>query len=277
MPTIADKRRTFRKLHETGCFVIPNPWDIGSARYLQHLGFKALATTSAGFAFTRALPDGDVPRDMMLAHIREIVEATDLPVNADFGEGFAHDPAGVAESVRLCGETGVAGLSIEDATGDRGEPLYDLDTAVQRVRSARAAIDKAGGDVLLVGRCECFLVGKPDIVETVARLKAYSNAGADCLYAPGIRTGEEVAAVVEAAGPKPVNVIRSSAAGLSVAELAALGVRRISVGSAFARAAWGAFMKAAQEIMTDGRFDALAGATPNAELNKLFRDDPRQT
>jgi 2-methylisocitrate lyase-like PEP mutase family enzyme len=271
MPTIADKRRTFRKLHETGCFVIPNPWDIGSTRYLQHLGFKALATTSAGFAFTRALPDGGVPRDMMLAHIREIVEATDLPVNADFGEGFAHDPAGVAESVRLCGETGVAGLSVEDATGDGGEPLYDLDTAVARMRSARAAIDKAGGDVLLVGRCECFLVGRPDIAETVARLKAYSSAGADCLYAPGIRTREQVAAVVEAAAPKPVNVIRASAAGLSVAELAALGVRRISVGSALARAAWGVFMKAAQEIFNDGRFDSFAGAAPNADLNKLFR------
>jgi 2-methylisocitrate lyase-like PEP mutase family enzyme len=271
MPTIADKRRTFRKLHDTGCFVIPNPWDIGSARYLAHLGFKALATTSAGFAFTRALPDGGVPRDMMLAHIREIVEATDLPVNADFEAGYAHDPAGVAESVRLGAETGVAGLSIEDATGDGGEPLYDLDTAVERMRSARAAIDKAGADVLLVGRCECFLVGKPDIVETVARLKAYSAAGADCLYAPGIRTGEEVAAVVEAAAPKPVNVIRAAAPGLSVAELATLGVRRISVGSAMARAAWGAFMKASQEILTDGRFDTFAGATPNAELNKLFR------
>jgi 2-methylisocitrate lyase-like PEP mutase family enzyme len=272
MPTIADKRLTFRKLHESGCFVIPNPWDIGSAHYLQHLGFKALATTSAGFAFTRALPDGDVSREMMLAHIREIVEATDLPVNADFGEGFGRDPAGVAESVRLCAETGVAGLSVEDATGDDGgEPLFDLDTAVQRMRAARAAIDKAGDDVLLVGRCECFLVGKPDIAETVARLKAYSNAGADCLYAPGIRTREEVAAVLEAAGSKPVNVIRAAAAGLSVAELAALGVRRISVGSALARAAWGAFMKAAQEILKDGRFDGFAGATPNAELNKLFR------
>jgi len=271
MPTIADKRRTFRKLHETGCFVIPNPWDIGSARYLQHLGFKALATTSAGFAFTRALPDGGVPRDLMLAHIREIVEATDLPVNADFAEGFAHDPAGVAESVRLCAETGVAGLSVEDATGDDRQPLFDLDTAVQRMRAARTAIDKAGGDVLLVGRCECFLVGRPDIAETVTRLKAYSNAGADCLYAPGIRTREEVAAVVEAVAPKPVNVIRASAAGLSVAELATLGVRRISVGSAFARAAWAVFMKAAQEIMTDGRFDALAGAAPNAKLNELFR------
>jgi 2-methylisocitrate lyase-like PEP mutase family enzyme len=165
----------------------------------------------------------------------------------------------------------VAGLSIEDATGDDRQPLFDLDIAVQRMRSARAVIDKAGGDVLLVGRCECFLVGRPDIAETVTRLKAYSNAGADCLYAPGIRTREEVAAVVEAAAPKPVNVIRASAAGLNVAELAALGVRRISVGSALARAAWGVFMKAAQEIMTDGRFDALAGATPNAKLNELFR------
>jgi 2-methylisocitrate lyase-like PEP mutase family enzyme len=271
MPTIDDKRRTFRKLHEAGCFVIPNPWDIGSAHYLQHLGFKALATTSAGFAFTRALPDGGVPRDMMLAHIREIVEATELPVNADFEAGYARDPEGVAQSVRLGVETGVAGLSVEDATGDAGHPLYDLDAAVARMRSARAAIDKAGGDVMLVGRCECYLVSKPDIVETVARLKAYSGAGADCLYAPGIRTREEVAAVVEAVAPKPVNVIRSSAAGLTVAELAGLGVRRISVGSAFARAAWGAFMKAAQEILSDGRFDALAGAAPHRELNELFR------
>jgi len=274
MPTIADKRRAFRKLHEAGCFVIPNPWDIGSARYLQHLGFKALATTSAGFAFTRGLPDGGVPRDMMLAHIREIVEATDLPVNADFESGYARDAAGVAESVRLGIETGVAGLSIEDATGDpRGEPLYDLDTAVDRMRAARAAIDEAGGDVLLVGRCECYLVGRPDIAETVARLTAYSGAGADCLYAPGIRSREEVAAVVEAVAPKPVNVIRSTAAGLSVAELAALGVRRISVGSAFARAAWGVLIKAAREILAEGRFDALAGAVPNAELNDFFSND----
>jgi 2-methylisocitrate lyase-like PEP mutase family enzyme len=271
MPTIADKRRTFRKLHETGCFVIPNPWDIGSTHYLQHLGFKALATTSAGFAFTRALPDGGVPREMMLAHIREIVEATELPVNADFEAGYARDPEGVAESVRLGVGTGVAGLSIEDATGERDHPLYDLDAAVARMRAARAAIDKAGGDVMLVGRCECYLVGRPDIAETVARLKAYSGAGADCLYAPGIRTREEVAAVVEAVAPKPVNVIRSSAAGLTVAELAALGVRRISVGSAFARAAWGAFMKAAKEILSEGRFDALAGAAPHTELNELFR------
>jgi 2-methylisocitrate lyase-like PEP mutase family enzyme len=271
MPTTADKRRAFRKLHETGCFVIPNPWDIGTTRYLQHLGFKALATTSAGFAFTRGLPDGDVPRDLMLAHIREIVEATELPVNADFEAGYARDPDGVAESVRLCVETGVAGLSIEDATGEEEHPLYDLDTAVARMRAARAAIDKAGGDVMLVGRAECFIVGRPDIAETVARLKAYAGAGADCLYAPGIRTREEIAAVVEAVAPKPVNVIRFTAAGLSVAELAALGVRRISVGSAFPRVAWAVFMKTAREILTEGRFDGFAGVTPNAELNELFR------
>jgi len=271
MPTIADKRRAFRKLHEAGCFVIPNPWDIGSAHYLQHLGFKALATTSAGFAFTRALPDGGVPRDLMLAHIREIVEATELPVNADFEAGYARDPEGVAESVRLGVETGVAGLSIEDATGDAGQPLYDLDAAVQRMRAARAAIDKGGSDVLLVGRAECFLVGKPDIAETVTRLKAYSNAGADCLYAPGIRTREEVAAVVEAVAPKPVNVLRPAGTNFTVADFAALGVRRISVGGSLARVAWAGFIKAAREMASDGRFDAFAGAAPNAELNDLFR------
>jgi 2-methylisocitrate lyase-like PEP mutase family enzyme len=271
MPTIAERRRTFRTLHETGCFVIPNPWDIGTARYLAHLGFKALATTSAGFAFTRALPDSGVPRDLMLAHIREIVEATDLPVNADFEAGHARDPAGVAESVRLCIATGVAGLSIEDSTGERERPLYEIDTAVERMRAARAAIDKAGGDVLLVGRAECYLVGRPDLAETLARLKAYAGAGADCLYAPGIRAREEIAAVVEAVAPKPVNVIRSSAAGLTVAELAALGVRRISVGSAFARTAWGALIGAARQILDEGRFDGFAGATPHPELNTFFK------
>lgn len=276
MPTIADKRRAFRKLHEAGCFVIPNPWDIGSARYLQHLGFQALATTSAGFAFSRALPDGGVPRDLMLAHVREIVEATDLPVNADFEAGYARDPAGVAENVRLCAETGVAGLSIEDATGERERPLYDLDSAIERLRAARAAIDQAGGDVLLVGRCECYLVGRPDLAETVARLKAYAGAGADCLYAPGIRSREEIAAVVAAVAPKPVNVIRASAAGLDVAELAALGVRRISVGSAFARAAWGIFIKAARDILAAGRFDGFAAAVPHAELNDFFRNDRKR-
>jgi 2-methylisocitrate lyase-like PEP mutase family enzyme len=176
MPSLAEKRASFRKLHESGCFVIPNPWDIGTARYLQHLGFKALASTSAGFAFAQGRPDNAVPRDMMLAHLRELVDVTDLPVNADFENGYAHEPDGVAESVRLCVDTGVAGLSIEDSTGDKDKPLYDLDLAVARIKAARAAIDKAGGDVILVGRAECFLVGRPDVEETTRRLKAYSAA-----------------------------------------------------------------------------------------------------
>src|SRR4051812_35738356 len=246
MRTIAEKRATFRKLHAAGCFVIPNPWDIGTTRYLQHLGFKALATTSAGFAFARGLPDAAVSRDDMLAHIAEIVAAADLPVNADFEGGYADAPEGVAESVRLCVETGVAGLSIEDSTGDKDKPLYDLDLAVARMKAARAAIDKAGGDVLLTGRSEGFLVGRPDIDETVRRLKAYAAAGADCLYAPGLRTRELIDAVIKAVAPKPVNVIMSAPLGLTVADLAALGVRRISIGSALARTAWGAFMRAAK-------------------------------
>jgi 2-methylisocitrate lyase-like PEP mutase family enzyme len=276
MPTIADKRRAFRKLHEAGCFVIPNPWDIGTTRYLQHLGFKALATTSAGFAFSRGLPDGGVPRDLMLAHIREIVEATELPVNADFEAGYARDPAGVAESVRLCVETGVAGLSIEDATGADEHPLFDLDTAVARLRAARAAIDKADGDVMLVGRAECFIVGRPNIAETVARLKAYAGAGADCLYAPGIRTREEIAAVVEAVAPKPVNVLRPAGTDFTVTDFAALGVRRISVGGSLARVAWTSFMKAAREMASEGRFDGFAGSVANTELNDFFRNNAKQ-
>jgi 2-methylisocitrate lyase-like PEP mutase family enzyme len=273
MPTIAEKRATFRKLHAAGCFVIPNPWDIGTTRYLQHLGFKALATTSAGFAFARGLPDSGVSRDDMLAHIAEIVGATDLPVNADFEGGYADAPEGVAESVRLCVETGVAGLSIEDSTGDKDKPLYDLDLAVARMKAARTAIDKAGGDVLLTGRAECFLVGRPDLDETVRRLKAYSAAGADCLYAPGIRTPELIAAVVKAAAPKPVNVLMPGALGLTVADLEALGVRRISVGGTLARVAWGAFIRAAKAIASDGRFDAFKDAVPHAEINGFFRDD----
>ena len=187
MPTIADKRRAFRALHEQGCFVIPNPWDVGTARYLQHLGFKALASTSAGFAFSQGLPDYAVSRDMVLAHLREIVGATDVPVNADFEGGFADAPEGVAESVTLCVATGVAGLSIEDSTGDKYNPLYDFDLAVARMRAARAAIDKAGGGVMLTARTEGFLVGRPDLDETIRRLKAFAAAGADCLYAPGLR------------------------------------------------------------------------------------------
>ena len=273
MPTAADKRRTFRTLHEQGCFVIPNPWDVGTARYLEHLGFKALASTSAGYAFAQGLPDNAVSRDMVLAHLREIVNATDVPVNADFEGGFADAPEGVAESVTLGVATGVAGLSIEDSTGDKDRPLYDFDHAVARIRAARAAIDATGSGVMLTARTEGFLVGRPDIDETIRRLKAFAAAGADCLYAPGLRTRELMSAVIAAAAPKPVNIIMSSALGLTVADLAALGARRISVGSALSRVVWGAFMRAATAIAKQGQFDAFAGAVPNADLNALFRAD----
>jgi len=264
---IAGKRSAFRKLHESGCFVIPNPWDVGSARYLAGVGFKALASTSAGIAFSRGLPDTGVGRDGILSHLAELVAATDLPVNADFENGFAHDPEGVAQSVRLCAQTGVAGLSIEDSTGDAAAPLYELDYAVARIRAARAALDP---DVMLVGRAEGFLVGRPDLDDVIRRLRAYAGAGADCLYAPGLRQREQIAAVVEAVAPKPVNVLVSSPIGLSVADLAALGVRRVSVGGALARAAWGGFMRAATEIAQQGTFEALADAAPHATLQKLF-------
>ena len=273
MPTVAERRRTFRTLHERGCFVIPNPWDVGSARYLQHLGFKALASTSAGFAFAQGLPDNGVSRDMVLAHLREIVAATDVPVNADFEGGFADAPDGVAESVTLCVATGVAGLSIEDSTGDKARPLYDFDLAVARVRAARAAIDQAGGDVVFTARTEGFLVGRPDIDETIRRLKAFAAAGADCLYAPGLRTRELIAAVTAAVAPKPVNVIMSAPLGITVADLEGLGVRRISVGSAFARVVWGALMRCAKEVAEQGRFDSLAGGAPHGELNAFFAAD----
>jgi len=273
MPTIADRRRTFRSLHEKGCFVLPNPWDVGSARYLQSLGFKALATTSAGAAYAVALPDGGVPRDAMLAHIAALVAATDVPVNADFGAGFADAPEEVARNVRLCVETGVAGLSIEDATGNPARPLYDFDLSVERVRAARAAIDASGTEVTLTGRAEGMLGYDRDLDAAIRRLVAYADAGADCLYAPGIRTAEQIAAVVKSVAPKPVNVLMSAAAGLTVDDLAGLGVRRISVGGALARVAWGSFMRAAKEIATQGRFDAFATAVPMAEINGFFRDD----
>lgn len=275
-PSIADKRRTFRQLHASGCFVIPNPWDVGSARYLQSLGFKALATTSSGFAWSQGRPDGSSTRDAVLAHLREIVAATDVPINADFESGFARDPAGVAESVRLAVETGVAGLSIEDSTGDAARPLYALDEAVARMRAARGAIDRAGGDTLLVGRAECFLVGRPDLDETIARLAAYANAGADCLYAPGIRTREQIAAVVAAVAPKPVNLLVGSASEFTLADLAALGVRRVSVGGALARAAWAGFINAAKLIAEQGRFDGFANAARGQELDAFFRADLRK-
>ena len=271
-PTIADRRRVFRKLHESGCFVIPNPWDVGSARFLQGLGFKALATTSSGFAWSQGRADGAVSRDKVLAHLREMVAATDLPLNADFESGFAPDAAGVAESVRLALDSGVAGLSIEDSTGDAARPLYERDVAVERIRAARKAIDRAGGDALLVGRAECFLVGRPDLDETIRRLKAYAQAGADCLYAPGLRAPEQIRAVVDAVAPKPFNLLVGWASELTVQQIAALGVRRISVGGALARAAWGGFMRAARLIADQGRFDGFAEAASGQELNSSFRE-----
>jgi 2-methylisocitrate lyase-like PEP mutase family enzyme len=273
MPSVSEKRAAFRALHKSGCFVIPNPWDVGSARYLQGLGFKALATTSAGFAWSRGFHDNAVTREMVLAHIAEIVSVTDVPVNADFEGGFADDPTGVAESVRLAIETGVAGLSIEDSRRDKDNPLYDLDTAVARIRAARSAIDKAGGDTMLVGRAECFLVGKPDLDETVARLQAYANAGADCLYAPGISKPEQISAVVKAVAPKPVNLLIGTPMGLTAKDAEALGVRRISVGGSLARSAWGGFMRVAKQISEEGKFDGFAEAAPGAEINKFFYKD----
>jgi 2-methylisocitrate lyase-like PEP mutase family enzyme len=270
-PSIADKRRAFHRLHETGCFVIPNPWDVGSARYLQSLGFKALATTSSGFAWSHGHRDGGMSRDRVLDHLTEMVEATDLPINADFESGFAPDAAGLTDSVRLAVETGVAGLSIEDSTGDPAKPLFDVDVAVERIRAARKAIDKAGGETLLIGRAEGFLVGETDVERVIARLKAYANAGADCLYSPGVRTEEQIRAVVNAVAPKPVNLLVGFNPDLTLARIAALGVRRISVGGALACAAWGGFMRAAKLINDHGRFDGFAEAASGRELNAIFR------
>jgi 2-methylisocitrate lyase-like PEP mutase family enzyme len=269
-PSVADKRRAFRKLHESGCFVIPNPWDVGSARYLQGLGFKALATTSAGFAFSKGFSDGQFSRDLALAHCRELAEATDVPLNVDYEGGYADDPDGVAESVRLCVETGIAGLSIEDSTGDPAKPLYDFDLALARVKAARAAIDKAGGDVVFTARSEGFIRGRPDLAETIRRLNAFAAAGADCLYAPGTKTREEIAAVV--AVGKPVNFLVVTT-NYSVADLAALGVRRISTGGTLARTAWTGFIRAAREIAEQGTFKSFDGSIANAELNAFFRAD----
>lgn len=268
---IAARRHAFRNLHASGCFVLPNPWDTGSARYLQGLGFKALASTSSGLAWSLGHADGGLSREMVLEHLREMVAATDLPVNADFESGFGTDPAAVAESVRLAVATGIAGLSIEDATGDAGDPLHPIDIAVARLRAARAAIDASGGETLLVGRAENFIVGRPDLDDTLARLRAYAEAGADCLYAPGIRSREQIAAVVAAVAPKPVNLLVGSASELTVSDIAALGVRRISVGGALARSAWGGFIRAAKSIADEGRFNAFADAASGGELNAFFR------
>ena len=262
----------FCALHEAGCFVLPNPWDIGTAIYLERLGFKALATTSAGFAFSRGRPDGGVPRDEMLAHIREIVKATGLPVNADFHGGYADEPEDIAPNVRLCVETGVAGLSIEDSTGRSEQPLYEKKLAIERIRAARSAIDASNSRVILTGRCEAWLVGNPDPLDTVLdRLTAYAEAGADCLYAPGVSDPDEIAQIVNAVAPKPINVLVSGFNHqLSFSELANLGVRRISVGSGLALAMWGTFLRAARDIQTNGTFNLLADNAPFAELNELF-------
>jgi 2-methylisocitrate lyase-like PEP mutase family enzyme len=272
-PTSADKRKTFRTLHQAGCFVIPNPWNAGTARYLQGLGFKALATTSSGHAHSQGYADGAQSLDDVLAHYRELAAATDVPLNADFENGFSDDPAGVAANVTRCISTGVAGLSIEDATGNDATPLYDFDHAVARVKAARAAIDRSGGDVVFTARAEGFIRGRPDLDDVTRRLKAYAAAGADCLYAPGIKTRGEIEAVVQAVAPKPVNFLNSGALGFTVADIAAMGVRRISVGGSLARVAMHAFIRTATEIAKEGKFDGFAGLITNQELNAFFSAD----
>jgi 2-methylisocitrate lyase-like PEP mutase family enzyme len=274
-PSVAEKRAAFRKLHEADCFVMPNPWNVGTARYLQGLGFKALATTSAGHAHAQGFPDGGQSRDDVLAHCRELVAATDVPLNADFENGFADDPAGVADNVARCIATGVAGLSIEDSTKGGAKPLYDLELAVARIAAARAAIDRAGGGVILTGRAENFIAGVPDLDDAIRRLTAYKEAGADCLYAPGIKTREQIAAVVHAVAPKPVNFL-AGPFGLTVNDIAAIGVRRISVGGWLARIAMTAFVNAATEIATHGRFDSFGGQPGSVNLNKFFSDDRKE-
>ena len=270
-PSIAEKRIAFRKLHESGCFLLPNPWDSGSARALAGMGFRALATTSAGYAWSTGKPDGGLSRDEVLGHMRQMVEAVDLPINADFESGFATSTTELEESVSLAIETGVAGFSLEDATGDTETPLMALEVAADRISAARKVIDRLGSDTMLVGRAENFFVGVPDLDDVLQRLKAYSEAGADCLYAPGIKTREEIRAVVSAVAPKPVNVLIGWDSDLTVAELAGLGVRRISVGGALARTAWGGFLRAAQSLQEHGRFDGFANQPSGAQINGLFR------
>lgn len=265
----ADRGQVFRQLHASGCFVIPNPWDVGSARVLAHLGFSALATTSSGFAWSLGRRDHRVSLDEALAHFRSVAGSVDVPVNGDFEGGFATEPAAVHANVTLATGTGVAGLSIEDSTGDPAHPLVDFTLAVERIHAARRAIDESGTGVLLTGRSEGFIVGRPDLAETIRRLTAYAQAGADCLYAPGIRTRQDIEAVVQAVAPKPVNVLAGSDFA-TVAELAGMGVRRISVGGALARAAWTGFLQAANEIADRGTFTSLGRAVPFADVNAFF-------
>ena len=269
MTSLSDRTRIFHQLHEHGCFVIPNPWDAGSARLLANLGFQALATTSSGIAWSMGRADNHVPLDVTLERLQVICAAVDLPVNADFEGGFATDPDGVAANVTWATNTGIAGLSIEDSTGDSLQPLFDFTLAVERIRAARQAIDASGTNVLLTARSEGFIVGRPDLDETIRRLTAFADAGAECLYAPGLRTMSDIKAVVGAIAPKPVNVLVGSDFS-TVAELAEAGVRRISVGGALARAAWGGFMAAAKEIAERGTFTSFSRAVPFAEINGSF-------
>jgi methylisocitrate lyase len=269
MTQIDDRRRVFRELHESGCFVIPNPWDAGSARMLVQFGFSALATTSSGFAWSLGKADNHITLPEALNHFRSITQAVGVPVNADFEGGFAIEPEAVAENVAAATATGIAGLSIEDSTGKAASPLFDFELAVERIRAARRAIDDSGTGIVLTGRSEGFIVGRPDITETIRRLTAYAEAGAECLYAPGIRNRDDIATVVNAVAPKPVNVLVGSDF-TSVAELARLGVRRISVGGALARAAWTGFLEAAKEIATHGTFKNLARAVPLVDLDESF-------
>jgi 2-methylisocitrate lyase-like PEP mutase family enzyme len=265
----------FRRLHESGCFVMPNPWDEGSARWLRGQGFKALASTSAGFAFTKGRADQDVPRDMMLAHLAELVKAVpDLPVNADFENGYADTPDGVAANVKLCIATGVAGLSIEDATGREDEPLYPFELALERVKAARRAVDETGTGVVLTARAEAFLTGHPEpLQEAVKRITAFAEAGADVLYAPGVKTPDEIRAIVSAAGGKPINVVVFADFGLSVSDFEALGVRRLSTGSASARSAWAGFVESTRFIKEEGSFRGFSGNAPSRQIDPFFRDD----
>jgi len=269
MTSQSEKVEAFHRLHDAGCFVIPNPWDVGSAVVLEQMGFKALASTSAGFAWSLARPDQGVERAEMLEHLRELATAVDVPVSADFEGGYAEDPDGVAESVKLAAATGIAGLSIEDSTRGADEPLYPFDLAVERIRAARRAIDESGTGILLTGRSEGFVVGRPDLDETVRRLQAYAEAGADCLYAPFVDQPEQVSAIVAAAAPKPVNLLVHKPY-ITVAEAAALGVRRISVGGSLARVAQSAFAAAAQEIADHGTFAGFADLPGNAAVNAVY-------
>jgi methylisocitrate lyase len=265
-----DRARVFHQLHASGCFVMPNPWDVGSARALGTLGFKALATTSAGFAWSIGRPDGGVSLDEAIAHLRAMAAAVNVPINADFEGGFAIDPDDVAANVSRAVATGIAGLSIEDSTHDAAEPLFERALAVERVRAARRAIDASGTGVVLTGRSEGFISGRPDLQETIARLVAYAAAGADCLYAPGLTSLSDIAAVVKAVAPKPVNALVHMPFA-TVQQISDIGVRRISVGGALARTAWSAALDAAQEIATSGSFAKIGGSRSGAVLNGMFR------